>query len=338
MRLDRRKLDCSSASTSPRWPRQRCDCRRDRHASGIVQLAGADVERCPWSVAASTSMTGASAGERAVRSAGDRLASRATRRAERRHRWSPSGESAVPWSPELSRRRRHRAADRPHRDPRLRPAAPISWQRCALDVVGRCAAARSTGLGARSTTSTTSGSAALRSVLPLRPAELVAAQRRRLAMRRLTRLDAAASSARSSSCSSAVRPSSPPPSPASSTSPESPREARRARLRGRDHRLARRGRRLPGLQVGHEARVGGRLRPKLGLDTAELLAFIAETQPAAWKRLARGPRRRRTASSSSSATASPSSSTSAARSMSSATASTTTGSRSGSRSSSPPTA
>ena len=29
----------------------------------------------------------------------------------------------------------------------------------------------------------------------------------------------------------------------------------------------------------------GDFNPKLGLDTAELLAFIAETQPAAWKRL-----------------------------------------------------
>jgi hypothetical protein len=50
-------------------------------------------------------------------------------------------------------------------------------------------------------------------------------------------------------------------------------------------RPARRAGRIPGLQVGHEARVGGDFDRARGLDTAELFAFIAETQPKAWERL-----------------------------------------------------
>src|SRR5205823_4055225 len=37
--------------------------------------------------------------------------------------------------------------------------------------------------------------------------------------------------------------------------------------------------------VGDSRRLGRRLRSGSGLDTAELFAFIAETQPTAWERL-----------------------------------------------------
>ena len=142
----------------------------------------------------------------------------------------------------------------------------------------------------------------------------------------------------SGSWRSAVRPSSPLPSPASSTSPESPREARRARLRGRHHRLARRGWRIPRLQVGHEARVGRRLRPEPGPRHGRAVRLHRRDAADGLEAPRRGPRRAARALRPSSPTGSPSSSTSGARSMSCATASTTTASRSGSRSSSPPTA
>ena len=102
----------------------------------------------------------------------------------------------------------------------------------------------------------------------------------------------------------------------------------------------RRARRLPGLQVGHRAGVGRRLRPEARASTRSSCSpSSSETQADELGAPRRGPRRRRGASlAAGSASGSPSSSTSGARSMSCATASATTGRDPARVSSSPPTA